>query len=162
VKAIRLLAAGAALTATTVAAAQARTPETVLMSDDAHVRAGQEQLGYADAVIAGNTIYLSGIVAARRPGESSLEPAFERVFQRIGHILERAGSGYGDIVEMTSYHTDISGQIEAMSAVQRRHLGDPPPAWTAIEVARLLPDQGIAEIRIVARRSGPAPTQSLE
>jgi enamine deaminase RidA (YjgF/YER057c/UK114 family) len=138
-----------------LAHAQARTAETVLMSENERARAFQEQLGYADAVIAGDLIFLSGIVAGQAPGETGLEPAFERVFRQIGRILERAGAGYSDIVEMTSYHTDVVGQVEAMSAVQRRHLGSPPPAWTAIQVARLLPDNGLAEIRIVARRSRP-------
>jgi enamine deaminase RidA (YjgF/YER057c/UK114 family) len=138
------------------AAAQTRTPETVLMSENPRARAGQEQLGYADAVNAGDMIYLSGIVAGQRPGEASLEPAFERVFGQIGQILERAGAGFGDIVEMTSYHTDVVGQIEAMSAAQKKLLGSPPPAWTAVQVVRLLPDGGIAEVKVVARRSRPA------
>jgi hypothetical protein len=54
---------------------------------------------------------------------------------------------------MTSYHTDVVGQIDAMSAAQKRLLGSPPPAWTAVQVVRLLPDGGIAEIKVVARRS---------
>jgi enamine deaminase RidA (YjgF/YER057c/UK114 family) len=152
----RLLLTAAALTGAGSAAAQTRTPETVLMSENPRARAGQEQLGYADAVIAGDMIYLSGIVAGQRPGETSLEPAFDRVFRQIGHILERAGAGLGDIVDMTSYHTDVVGQIEAMSAAQKKLLGSPPPAWTAIQVVRLLPDSGIAEVKIVARRSRPA------
>jgi enamine deaminase RidA (YjgF/YER057c/UK114 family) len=146
------LAAPAHLAAQT-RTAPARTAETVLMSENARARAGQEQLGYADAVIAGDTIYLSGIVAGQRPGETSLEPAFDRAFRQIGAILERAGAGYGDIVEMTSYHTDVVGQIEAMSAAQKRLLGSPPPAWTAVQVVRLLPEGAIAEIKVVARRS---------
>jgi enamine deaminase RidA (YjgF/YER057c/UK114 family) len=155
---IALRAAVAALTlaAPSPAAAQARTPQTVLMSPNERARAGQEELGYADAVVAGDTIYLSGIVVGPRPGETGLEPAFDRAFRRIGEILERAGAGYGDIVEMTSYHTDVVGQIDAMSAAQKRLLGSPPPAWTAVQVVRLLPDTGIAEIKIVARRSRPA------
>ena len=138
------------------AAAQARNPSTVLMSTDPRERAGQEELGYADAVIAGDLIFLSGVVAARAPGETSLEPAYERVFRDIGQILERAGAGYGDIVEMSSYHTDVTAQIGALSRVQRRLLGSPPPAWTAIDVDRLLPSDGITEIRIVARRTAAA------
>jgi hypothetical protein len=43
-----------------------------------------------------------------------------------------------------------------MSAVQRRLLGSPPPAWTAVQVVRLLPENAIAEIKIVARRPAPA------
>jgi enamine deaminase RidA (YjgF/YER057c/UK114 family) len=141
-------------------AAQTRTGETVLMSENARERAGQEQLGYADAVIAGDTIYLSGIVAGQRPGETSLEPAFDRVFRQICAILKRAGAGCGDIVEMTSYHVDVVGQIEAMSAAQKRLLGSPPPAWTAVQVVRLLPEGGIAEIKVVARRSAERGTRN--
>jgi enamine deaminase RidA (YjgF/YER057c/UK114 family) len=148
----RLLLAALALTGTGAAGAQTRTPASVLMSENERGRAGQEELGYADAVIAGDTIYLSGIVVGKAPGETSLTPAFERAFRHIGRILERAGAGFGDIVEMTSYHTDVVGQIDAMSQVQKRLLGSPPPAWTAIQVVRLLPDTGIAEIKITARR----------
>lgn len=136
--------------------AQARTAETVLMSEDAAHRASQEGYGYADAVIAGDLIFLSGIVAARAQGEADLKPAYERVFKQIGAILKRAGAGYGDIVDITSFHTDIIAEIDAMSAVQKQYLGSPPPAWTAIDVDRLLPDGGITEIKIVARRKAAA------
>jgi len=149
----RLLLAAVALTSGGAAAAQTRTPQTVLMSPNERARAGQEQLGYADAVLAGDMIYLSGIVVGKAPNETSLEPGFDRAFRQIGKILERAGAGYGDIVDMTSYHTDVVGQIDAMSAAQKRLLGSPPPAWTAVQVVRLLPEGGIAEIKIVARRS---------
>jgi enamine deaminase RidA (YjgF/YER057c/UK114 family) len=152
----RLLLAAIALTSGGAAAAQTRTPQTVLMSPNERARAGQEQLGYADAVLAGDMIYLSGIVVGKAPNETSLEPGFDRAFRQIGKILERAGAGYGDIVDMTSYHTDVVGQIDAMSAAQKRLLGSPPPAWTAVQVVRLLPEGGIAEIKIVARRSRPA------
>lgn len=134
------------------ALAQARTAVTVLMSEDPRGRAEQERYGYADAVIAGDTIYLSGIVVGRAPGETSLIPAFERGFRHILAVLARAGAGPGDIVDMTSFHTDIVPQVEAMSDVSRRVLGSPPPAWTAVQVTRLLPDNGLAEIKVVARR----------
>jgi enamine deaminase RidA (YjgF/YER057c/UK114 family) len=153
VKLARLLIASLALTCAGTATAQTRTPETVLMSENERGRASQEQLGYADAVVAGDMIFLSGIVVGKGPDETGMEPAFDRVFRRIGRILERAGATYGDIVEMTSYHTDVVGQIDAMSAVQKRYLGSPPPAWTAVQVVRLLPDGGLAEIKIIARRS---------
>lgn len=151
-----LLAGIALLASPALAQAQARTTETVLMSENERGRADQERYGFSDAVIAGDTIYLSGIVAGRAPGETSLEPGFERVFRHIERILVRAGSSLADIVDVTSFHTDVVGQIEAMSAVQRRLLGSPPPAWTAVQVTRLLPDNGLAEIKIVARRSAAA------
>lgn len=136
--------------------AQARTDATVLMSVNERARADQEQYGYADAVIAGDLIFLSGIVAGKAPGETDLVPVYERVFKQIGAILKRAGADYGDIVDVTSFHTDIQAEIGALSEVQKRYLGSPPPAWTAIDVDRLLPDQGITEIKIVAKRPNAA------
>jgi enamine deaminase RidA (YjgF/YER057c/UK114 family) len=151
------IVAAALAASPTALLAQARNADTVLMSENERYRADQERFGFSDAVVAGDTIYLSGIVAGRAPGETSLTPAFERVFRQVERILRRAGATLGDIVDMTSFHTDIVPEVEAMSEVQKRLLGSPPPAWTAIQVERLLPENGIAEIKIVARRSGAAP-----
>jgi enamine deaminase RidA (YjgF/YER057c/UK114 family) len=137
--------------------AQARTPETVLMSESPAGREFQERYGYADAVIAGDLVFLSGVVVGPAPGETSMVPGFDRAFRHIGTVLARAGSGYDGIVEITSYHTDVTAQLEPMAEAKARYLKGPPPAWTAIDVDRLLPDGGIAEIKIVARRTRPAP-----
>ena len=154
-----VLSLAAALMLTPPAYAQTRSDRTVLMSTNEQVRADQERYGYASAVIAGDTIYLSGMVAGQAPGESGYQKAFERVYQQADAILKRAGSSLADVVDVTSFHTDITTQIEDLSTVQKRMLGSPPPAWTAIDVDRLLPDAGIAEIKIVARRSTAAATK---
>ena len=49
--------------------AMARDPAAVLMPENPEARAFQEAVGYADAVIAGDTIYLSGVVAGPAAGE---------------------------------------------------------------------------------------------
>ena len=137
-------------------AASAAAQETrVLMSEDEGERRFQEQLGYADAVIAGDTVYLSGVVVGQREGET-LEAAYERTYRHIGATLKRAGVGWADVVDVTSFHTDVNAQIEAMAAVQKRHMVGRIPAWTAIDVDRLIPDRGITEIKIVARRPAAA------
>ena len=137
-------------------AASAAAQETrVLMSEDEGERRFQEQLGYADAVIAGDTVYLSGVVVGQREGET-LEAAYERTYRHIGATLKRAGVGWADVVDVTSFHTDVNAQIEAMAAVQKRHMAGRIPAWTAIDVDRLIPDRGITEIKIVARRPAAA------
>lgn len=137
--------------------AQARQQGTVILSENAGERAFQERWGYADAVVAGDTVYLSGVVVGQREGES-LEAAYERAYRRIGTILQRAGVGWDDVVDITSYHTDVTAQMDAIVAVQRRYIRPPFPAWTAIDVDRLIPDRGITEIKIVARRPA-APRQ---
>lgn len=151
------LLALAALVAVAPAAAgaQARQQSTVLMSENSEERAFQERWGYADAIVAGDTIYLSGIVVGQREGES-LEAAYERAYARIGRILTRAGASWDDVVDITSYHTDVTTQMEAITAVHRRHVRPPFPAWTAIDVDRLIPDRGITEIKVVARRPAAA------
>ena len=138
------------------AAAAAQAQEThVLMSEDEGERRFQEQLGYADAVVAGDTIYLSGVVVGQRDGET-LEAAYERTYLHIGAILKRAGASWADVVDVTSFHTEVNAQIQAMAAVQKKHMGGHIPAWTAIDVDRLIPDRGITEIKIIARRPAAA------
>lgn len=59
-------------------------------------------------------------------------------------------------MDITSYHTDLSRQMEPMVAVKNRHVKAPFPAWTAIEIKRLIPDNGITEIKVVAKKSAPS------
>ena len=132
--------------------AGARQEAKVLLSDNPDVRKIEDQWGFADAVVTGDTIYLSGVVAGLRPGETDLRIAYERAFQRIGTILERTGASWDDVVEITSFHTDLKTQMPAIVAVKNRYVRTPPPAWTAIQVVRLIPDAGITEIKIVAKR----------
>ena len=133
--------------------AQARQQATVLMSENEGARRFQEQWGYSDAVVAGDTIYLSGIVVGLAEGETDLAAAYERAYRQIGEILRRAGASLDDVVDITSYHTDIGAQMDAMVAVHRRYVAAPVPAWTAIDVERLIPERGITEIKIVAHRA---------
>ena len=133
------------------AGGQARQQATVLMSEDEGSRRSQEEWGYSDAVVTGDMIFLSGVVVGLRQAET-LEAAYERAYGRIGAILRRARASWDDVVDITTYHTDVTAQMPAIVAVQRRHIRPPFPAWTAIDVDRLIPDRGITEIKIVARR----------
>jgi len=145
----------AMLATPTVANAGARQQATVILSDNPDARKIEQEWGFADAVVTGDTIYLSGVVAGLRPGETDLNTAYDRAFQRIGKILERAGASWDDVVDITSFHTDLKSQMPAIVAVKNRYVKGPPPAWTAIQVVRLIPDAGITEIKIVAKRPRP-------
>lgn len=141
------------------AAAQpgAREQAVTIMPDDPQMRKIHEDWGFSQAIVAGDTVYVSGVVVgAPRPG-SDLQAAYEQGFTRIGEILTRAGASWADVVEITSYHTDVTSQMPAMIEVKHRHVKAPFPAWTAIEVARLIPDRGITEIKVTARLARPAP-----
>ena len=140
------------LAAALAAPAFALPPDAVLMSENPAERAFQERYGYADAVIAGDTVYLSGVVAGLAPGETEMTAAYERAFKRLDAILARAGVTWADVVDITSFHTDVKAQLDAMASVKARYIKAPFPAWTAIGVSRLLPDTGITEIKLVVRK----------
>jgi len=134
-----------------LATAGARQQATVLLSEDPEGRKIEQEWGFADAVITGDTIYLSGVVAGLRPGETDLKLPYERAFARIGAILKRCGASWDDVVDITSFHTDLTSQMPAIVAVKNKYIVAPPPAWTAIGVSRLIPDNGITEIKMVAK-----------
>ncbi len=134
------------------ALAGTRQEATVLMSDNQPLRDIQEAWGFNDAIVVDDTIYVSGIVVGTREGEGDLATAYTRAYERIGAVLTRAGASWDDVVDITSFHTDLTTQMPAIVAVQKRYIRAPYPAWTAIGVSRLIPDRGITEIKIIARK----------
>jgi enamine deaminase RidA (YjgF/YER057c/UK114 family) len=132
----------------------ARLPEDVVLPLQEEQRREQEEWVYADAVIDGDQIWLSGVVAGLRPGETlaDQEAAYDRAFKRIGDVLERARASFDSIVELTTFHNDLPAQIDGFKRVKNRYIRGPFPAWTAIDIDRLVPDWGLVEIKIVARR----------
>ena len=139
------------LAAPGIAQAGTRQEAKVLLSEDPGERKFQEDWGYADAVVVGDTIFLSGVVAGLRSGETDLTLAYERAFTKIGNVLKRSGASWDDVVDITSYHTDLTSQMPAIVAVKKKYMAAPPPAWTAIGVSRLIPNTGITEIKMVAK-----------
>ena len=131
--------------------AGARQEATVLMPEDPQARQFLEEWGFSDAIVAGDTLYLSGVVVGLRPDETDLAAAYTRAFDRIGDTLKRAGASWDDVVDITSFHTDLTTQMPAIVAVKNRYVKAPFPAWTAIGVSRLIPDRGLTEIKLVAK-----------
>ena len=146
-----------ALLAPPAAFAGARQDAQVFMAPDPGERKFQQDWGYADAVVSGDLVTLSGVVAGVRPGETDLRAAYTRAFERLGAVLQRAGLSWDDVVDITSFHTDLTTQMPAIVAVKKKYMRDPPPAWTAIGVSRLIPNSGITEIKIVAKLPRKAP-----
>jgi len=142
-----------ALLAPPAAFAGARQDAQVFMAPDPGERKFQQDWGYADAVVSGDLVTLSGVVAGVRPGETDLRAAYTRAFERLAGVLQRAGVSWDDVVDITSFHTDLTTQMPAIVAVKNQFIKPPFPTWTAIQVSRLIPDNGITEIKIVARKA---------
>lgn len=148
------LIAAAAVAPAAIQPPFARRPENVIVPVQAENRQILQEWGYADAVVDGDRIWLSGVVAGLRPDETMVdqEAAYDRAFRRLEDILKRAGSSFDGVVEITTFHTDLPSQIEAFKTVKHRYIRGPFPAWTAIDIDRLVPDSGLVEIKLVARR----------
>ncbi len=141
----------AASWASTFVFAGARQDAKVLMPSDPGSLKVEQDWGYSDAIVIGDTIYLSGVVAGVREGETDLRVAYTRAFDRIAGILKNAGASWDDVVDITTFHTDLTTQMPAIVAVKNNYVKPPFPAWTAIQVSRLIPSNGITEIKIVAK-----------
>lgn len=110
---------------------------------------------YAPAVRAGDLIYLSGIVSSLEGDESEfnpadLEKAFDRTFEAIGAVLAEAGADWSNVVEMTTFHTELVHQVTPFTTSKDKYVKAPYPAWTAIDVDRLFPERGLVEIKVIA------------
>lgn len=130
----------------------ANEKKTIMPESEAG-RAFMEQFGFSEAVIHGDTVYLSGVIAGPPPEVMTREEAYDRTFQYIGSVLERAGSSWDDVIDITTYHTDIDASLPALAEVKNRYVKAPFPAWTAIDIDRLYAPEGEVEIKVTARVS---------
>lgn len=131
--------------------AGARQDAKVLMPSSPAILKIEQDWGFSDAIVTGDTIYLSGVVAGLREGETDLRQAYTHAFERIGEILKNAGASWDDVVDITTFHTDVTTQMPAIIAVKNNYVKAPFPTWTAIQVSRLIPPNGITEIKITAK-----------
>lgn len=103
---------------------------------------------FAPAVKIDGRVYLSGVVAT--PIDGDLQAGYHRAWRRIQEVLREAGASLDDIVEMTTYHTDLKGQLSDFSMVKDDYIRPPYSAWTAVGVTELATPHGVTEIKVIA------------
>ncbi len=107
---------------------------------------------YSAAIRSGDLLFVSGQVGSREDGTP--EPDFERqvelAFENLTAVLKAAGCTIGDVVDVTTFHTDPESQLDTMLKVRDRYLGAPPyPNITAVGVNWLAGFD--FEIKVIAR-----------
>lgn len=109
-------------------------------------------IGVSPGIVAGDHVFLTGVTGSLPDGTmpDTARAQFVSVFDKIGAVLAEAGVSHGAIVEMTSYHIDLAAHFDAFNAVRNGYVGDPFPAWTAVEVAGLRRAGALVEVRVVA------------
>jgi len=109
-----------------------------------------EKIGYAPALKVGNTVYVSGQIG-RDSALQLVEGREAQAFDNLGQVLAAAGASFADVVDLTSFHTDMRN-LPLFMQVRNRYLrAHPLPAWTAVGAHMLGGALGyIVEIKAVA------------
>jgi 2-iminobutanoate/2-iminopropanoate deaminase len=80
-----------------------------------------------------------------------IEAQTERALHNLEAVLAAAAMSMSDVVKTTVFMRDL-GSFAAMNGVYARHMPDPAPARSTVQVAAL-PRDALVEIEAVARRS---------
>ncbi len=109
---------------------------------------------YSQAVMVGDTLYISGQVpvdpTVGKIVEGGIEAQTEQVLKNIGAILKKAGLDYANVVKTTCLLSDMDNFV-AMNGVYAKYFTKEMPARAAFGVVRL-PLGAMIEIEAVAVR----------
>ncbi|MEO8452310.1 MAG: Rid family detoxifying hydrolase [Gemmatimonadota bacterium] len=107
---------------------------------------------YPHARRVGNLLFLSGI-GSRTPGTNAIAEGIEaqarQCFANIRIILEDAGARWEDIVDVTVFLTDMSGDFATFNRVYAEHFQTNQPTRTTVGVVAL-PTKIAVELKVVA------------
>ncbi len=147
----RAVAVTAALVSTlaTTATAQVAPVDSVIRRADRtiwHEHAPSEQeWGYAQAVVIGNTIHMSGTIG----GGATMEEQLRQIYRRIERGLKKHGATLQDVVRENVYATDVDALAKA-NAVRKAAYAGHTPAATWVQITRLLAPQALVEVEVTA------------
>ncbi len=107
---------------------------------------------YSQAVLTGNTLYISGQIpinpATGKVVEGDITVQTEQVMKNIEALLKEAGFGFENVVKSTCLLSDM-GDFAAMNEVYGKHYSVNPPARAAFAVKEL-PLSVLIEIETIA------------
>ncbi len=112
-----------------------------------------DTLHFSQATRVGDLIWVSGQVGvelATMTAVEGMDAQARLAFDHVRAVLDTAGATLADIVELTTFHTDLRGDIEVFSRVKDEYLPDRYPSWTAVGVTQLALPELLVEIRVVA------------
>ena len=104
----------------------------------------EDEIGYAQAVRVGNTLYISGSV-----GEGAMPQAVDQAFGTIQKTLARYGLDFRHVVKENAFTTDIDA-LKAANEVRKKYYGTDFPAATWVQISRLFSPQHVLEVEVIA------------
>jgi len=103
-------------------------------------------VGYTEAVLVDNFLYISGSV-----GKGSITDQLREIYTDLGNILKAYGATYHNVVKETLYTTDIDA-VKNNNYVRKIFYDGDYPAATWVQISRLFsarPDTQI-EVELIA------------
>ncbi|PLK45171.1 MULTISPECIES: Rid family detoxifying hydrolase [Emticicia] len=105
---------------------------------------------YSQAVLAGDTLYMSGQIALELAAAGDVRAEAAKIMENIGHILAEAGMDYTNIVKSSIFLKNMD-DFAVINEVYGSYFKADPPARETVQVARLPKDVNV-EISVIAVR----------
>ena len=106
---------------------------------------------YSQAILSGNLLFISGQIGIN-PVSGELPESFEdqakNVMNNIKAILEKAGSGFNQVIKATIFLTDLAN-FAKINEIYGGYFPNHKPARSCVEVSAL-PKGGKIEIELIA------------
>jgi 2-iminobutanoate/2-iminopropanoate deaminase len=116
----------------------------------------QDQFGFSQAWRvdqAASVVFVAGQGAlsadGRIVGAGDFEAQTRQVFENLGTVLAQAGAGFGAVVKLTVFLTDIAN-LREFGRIKAEYIPGPQPASTAVGVTALALPEMLIEVEATA------------
>ena len=113
---------------------------------------------YCDAVRWGDLLFVSGLAPVDKAGKvvsDDVAAQTRQIFENMKLVLDAAGAGFGDVLKVTVYLTDVEDR-KKINPVRQQYFGAARPASTLIGIKELAIPGMKVEIEAVVGLSRPA------
>jgi len=112
-----------------------------------------ERAGYLPAVQVDNLLFMSGQVGrdAQMRIPTDIAEQFRLCWSNLESVLAEAGAGFDDVIDMTTYHVNMSQHMTLFRQIKDAHFPRGNNCWTCIGVSELAHPDLLVEIKCTAR-----------
>lgn len=124
---------------------EAQTRKSILKKEKFNIdKAGEDEIGYTQAVKVGNTIYISGAV-----GWGKTEDALKLVYDELEKSLKFYHANFENVVKENLYALALDSVIKYKD-IRKLYYKNDFPAATWVQVSRLYNEGLVVEVELVA------------
>ena len=109
---------------------------------------------FAPGRVSHGLVFISGQIGTTKEGSipELPEKEFELVCEHILTVLQEADCTFKDVIDITSYHTDLNQDLDAFMKVKNTLFSEPYPTWTAVGTTALAVPNARVEVKVVASK----------